>query len=1582
MTRPARSTLTSPDIAAILQSAAEEAARLLEADGALIYLLDADAGVLRFAHDSGMADARRRRWVRQLQLQVGQGMFGVSVAERRVVVTDDYQADQSFPHGPATDRFAREFDLRSMVVAPLVAGDRVFGGLGTFSNRTAAFTPAHIALVRALADHAAAAMSNALLIEQLASSRAEIALGADAERALREIATRISAIHEPRDVIQQTVDEAARLLNADGARIDLIDPKIRLLRWAYQSGDDRPSDDIWPEDPEETLDQGVSGKAVTEGRVFFTGDYLTDERFDHGMGADTYIANVGVRSVMAAPLVGDAGPFGALTVYTTRVDAWTADDAEILGDLGTAAAISLTNARLIAEIRTSREALERRAEAEKALREIAARITAIREPSELLQHVVDEATRLVRADGTVLDLVDSVTGRLYWAYDSGLSDRLPADVVSDLWLPIGVGATGKAVAEDRVIVAGDDLAALFPPSPVSDRFFATTGFRSLIAAPITGEAGPLGALEVYSTRAQAFDPTDAGVIRSLADQAAIAIHNARLIDELARSRSEIVRRADSERRLREIAATISALTNLDEILQVVIDGAKELLNATGGMIDLVEDTGRRTFADAADPTGTIVMTALDDVELRTDAGVSGLAMSSGQVQWSGDYLADTRFLHTPERDEFIVDNDLHSVIAAPLWLGARAVGAVTIYDGRPDAFGEADALLLRAIADQAAVSIANAQLIIELRRAREEVERRADVERSLRQIAKAITAIREPDEILQQTVDEARRLLRSTDVRIDVLHGDRLRWAFTSSRREVKRRMPIDAEFAVGEGAAGRAVQERRLVRIADYLADDSFVHTAASDQLVRETGMRSVLAVPLLVEGEPLGAISAASQDVDAYDDADAELLQALADQAAIAIQNARLIEALEVSRTDLARRAETERSLREMAARIAELRDPDELLRRIVDDAIRLLGSDGAHMTRMSDDGTYLVPLVVAGGLDEATEAWLKNLKFPLMGGINGLAAGLAQPIWTEDYRTDDRIPHERGDNVAAKRLGLRGMASVPLRAPEGTIMGTLAVSYRVPHAFDDDELAVLKSLADHAAIAITNTSLLERLSESEERYRHLVQNSPDLVWSIDADARFTFVSDTCERLTGWHPDELLGKHFGALVHESSRDVAEVDWTLGMNDGNQELRGRLNLLHKDGHPIPAEFSAMSELDAEGRFIGANGAVRDMTERDRLERELRESEERYRFLVQNSPDVVFQIDDQGRFAYLGETIERMTGFAPTELLGQHFSTIVDSGSHAEAGARWAALVADPATPQTVQLNLRHKDGSTVPVEVSAIGLLDERGRFDGIHGATRDVTERESLARNLREQAAALAAGEERAHLARELHDSVTQALFSMTLLTRTTEIQLDRDPAAARDNLGTLRDLQREALAEMRALIFELRPGNLEQDGLNRALKTHTAALSGRIGLPIVVTSDLEARLPIQIEEVLYRIAQEALHNVVKHAGARQARVELEGEPERVVLRIVDDGQGFDPADIPEGHLGLTGMRARAAKIDGQLSITSRPGAGTTIELSVPVQREASSDGDGTNGATAANGRQAASSAGAAHTEPIEEASPASAE
>ena len=186
-----------------------------------------------------------------------------------------------------------------------------------------------------------------------------------------------------------------------------------------------------------------------------------------------------------------------------------------------------------------------------------------------------------------------------------------------------------------------------------------------------------------------------------------------------------------------------------------------------------------------------------------------------------------------------------------------------------------------------------------------------------------------------------------------------------------------------------------------------------------------------------------------------------------------------------------------------------------------------------------------------------------------------------------------------------------------------------------------------------------------------------------------------------------------------------------------------------------------------------------------------------------------------------------------------------------------------------------------------------------------------------------------------------MTQALFSMTLVSRSVELLLDRDPTRPRTQLAQLRDLQREALAEMRALIFELRPGNLEQDGLTRALRTHTAALQGRIGLPIVVESTLDgaaaARRSRRSCTGSPRKRSTTSSSTPAPSGPARGRRGSRGG-----VRLRDrrtTARASTPSTVPDGHLGLAGMRARADKIGARVRGHERGRAtGTTIEVVVP--------------------------------------------
>lgn len=218
-----------------------------------------------------------------------------------------------------------------------------------------------------------------------------------------------------------------------------------------------------------------------------------------------------------------------------------------------------------------------------------------------------------------------------------------------------------------------------------------------------------------------------------------------------------------------------------------------------------------------------------------------------------------------------------------------------------------------------------------------------------------------------------------------------------------------------------------------------------------------------------------------------------------------------------------------------------------------------------------------------------------------------------------------------------------------------------------------------------------------------------------------------------------------------------------------------------------------------------------------------------------------------------------------------------------------------------------------------------------------RDVERRlaEIAAVNARLQAAAL---EERQRLARDLHDSVSQALYGIGLGAQTARRLLEREPARAAEPLDYVLSLTKSAIAEMRALIFELRPNSLEHEGLAVALSRQAEAVAARHGLQVEMALSAEPALSAEAREALYRIAQEALNNVARHAQATHVRLAMAEDAGAVTLTVEDDGTGFDPSLPYPGHMGLRSMSERAEQVGGKLEIRSAPGQGTWLSVRIP--------------------------------------------
>lgn len=197
-----------------------------------------------------------------------------------------------------------------------------------------------------------------------------------------------------------------------------------------------------------------------------------------------------------------------------------------------------------------------------------------------------------------------------------------------------------------------------------------------------------------------------------------------------------------------------------------------------------------------------------------------------------------------------------------------------------------------------------------------------------------------------------------------------------------------------------------------------------------------------------------------------------------------------------------------------------------------------------------------------------------------------------------------------------------------------------------------------------------------------------------------------------------------------------------------------------------------------------------------------------------------------------------------------------------------------------------------------------------------------------------------ERARIAHELHDAVAQKLFSLRLTAQAAAALVDRDPARAKGELKEVARLAAEAADELRDVVVELRPAELDEDGLVATLRTQTRVLARAHSARIGFRARGMRALPAAQEEAMLRVAQEALHNALRHSGASGVDVRLEGRGKGAVLRVCDDGQGFDPSAVRRAgrHLGLVSMRDRAAGAGGRLTVDSAPGKGTVIEMEVP--------------------------------------------
>lgn len=593
--------------------------------------------------------------------------------------------------------------------------------------------------------------------------------------------------------------------------------------------------------------------------------------------------------------------------------------------------------------------------------------------------------------------------------------------------------------------------------------------------------------------------------------------------------------------------------------------------------------------------------------------------------------------------------------------------------------------------------------------------------------------------------------------------------------------------------------------------------------------------------------------------------------------------------------------------------------------------------------------------------------------------------QSVILDDAATDPRF--QRHSRNQARFSG--SILALPLLNQSKLIAILYLENRLVTGAFTPERLDVLNLLSAQAAISIENALLYTKVQERETRYRYLVETMNDGLNVVDERGIITFVNDTFCRMLGYTADELVGLPLEHLFDQKNREILETQTTLRQSGQNASYE--ITYRRKNGLPLYAIVSPEPLFDEGRTFRGSVTVVTDITDRvlaqEVLERRVEERTNTLATLLETTRTVVSTLDLEPLLNLILDQLERVvayTGSVIMELDEDALVVLAYRGPAAQQDAlyqRYPAammlegltqidpqqplIVADVNHHAFVTTMLRQTLGSrmdfllsysrswmAIPLIVGEqiIGLLSVSHQLPDYY-----TTEQGELVKAFADQAALAivnaqryqqapieAVDEERSRLARELHDSVTQALYTANLYTGAVQRALAADKYEVIDEyVQELQGTIREATHDMRLLIFELRPPLLEKEGLAAAIRARIESVEARSGIDVQLMADEQIRPPLAIEAELYRVVQEALNNIVKHAQARTVVIKLQVAQEHCLLEVSDNGRGFDPQRSGgNGHIGLATMAERVEKLGGTMTIDTTAGEGTTIRVNVPVK------------------------------------------